>query len=199
MSDDTQGGLSLKGVAGPAGSKIAGNVDFNVPPEVYENMKAELERRSGGLNPLLEGMRDAVAVTSNNPMAMVAREKQKDEQRQQAMDMRLKIAAWEEAQKQSAADVGRFWGTSPAGGAGAAVPAQGGAAAPVQGGAEVPQAGGLQAVANQPSAFEQTISGLPSTLQAAARSLPKNVTDRDAIIKMVQDIEGRKKIGRAHV
>jgi hypothetical protein len=178
------GGLQVKGVPAPGGGKFEASVSLS--PDVYENMKAELERRSGGLNSFLEGMKDAVAITSSNPMAMVAREKQKDEQRQQALDMRLKLATWEAAQKANErADIGLFGpiqGTTPS--AASAPSAATTTGAPVPAPQLTGTSGDIKA-AEVPAAFKM-LQELPEAIRPIAEQHIKN-RDRAAFNKLIED------------
>ena len=108
MADETQqegglGGVEVKGMKTPFGGTYAGNVVTAASPELLKNMQDMIDQRTGGFNSFLEGMKDAVAITSRDPgTAMAARDQEKRLGQQSIFEMRQQMAMMKQQEKQAA-------------------------------------------------------------------------------------------------
>ena len=108
MADETQqegglGGVEVKGMKTPFGGTYAGNVVTAASPELLKNMQDMIDQRTGGFNSFLEGMKDAVAITSRDPStAMAARDQEKRLGQQSIFEIRQQMAMMKQQEKQAA-------------------------------------------------------------------------------------------------
>jgi hypothetical protein len=119
--------------------------------DIVKNLQEEIDKRTGGINPLLRGMERAVAITSRDPgsaMSLVgAQQRAEDES---IFNMRNSIASIKAAQQQAAARSAQWNAMNSQGGAGQGAPVGGaGQGAPVGGAGQAAPVGGTgQAQAN---------------------------------------------------
>jgi hypothetical protein len=108
MADEVQqegglGGVEVKGMKTPFGGTYAGNVVTAASPELLKNMQDMIDQRTGGFNSFLEGLKDAVAVTSRDPgSAMAARDQEKRLSQQSIFEMKQQMAMMKQQEKQAA-------------------------------------------------------------------------------------------------
>jgi len=191
MAKDTSGGLSAiseDNTETPSTGGLQGTSTINVGGQkistkgalqgqaLLDAMQEEYSRRVpdsnlGRFNTFLEGMKDAVAITSRDPgSAMAARDQEKRLRDESLFQMRANMATLRGQMAQQASTSAMMNGTP-----------QGGAQGATQAGA--PQGGG--------SPVQQMINSLPPSLQGQGRRLAAE-GQFDALAKMVQDFEVKK-------
>jgi hypothetical protein len=151
--------------------KIAGNVGITPSAELLKNMQDIIDRRTGGFNTFLGGLKDAVAITSRNPgQAMAARDEQRRLEEESTVKMRSDINTMRQAQEQAArareANLGLFSNITGQGG-------------------NVPVAGGNAPVAGGTGSLPLGQAGIGSLA-----GVPDNVIKQMALAKKQGDVTG---------
>jgi hypothetical protein len=163
--------VQVGGIKSGAG-KIAGNVGITPSAELLKNMQDIIDRRTGGFNTFLGGLKDAVAITSRNPaQAMASRDEQKRLEEESTFKMRSDINTMKQAQEQAKrareANLGLFGDVTGQGGT-----------APVAGG-NAPVAGGNNGSQPLGQAGIGSLAGVPD-----------NVIKQMAMAKKQGDVNG---------
>ena len=192
MAETTSGGLPVEtpdtattgGLSGTTSINIGGQKIATKGPiqgeSLLKAMEEEYARRTpssglGRFNTFLEGMKDAVAITSRDPgTAMASRDQEKRLNQESLFQMRANMASLKGQMGQQALTSAQM-NAQP-----------GGAGAQPQAGGE-PQAGGVQP---QPggSPAEQMINSLPASLKGQGRRLATE-GNWDELSKMVQAMQ----------
>jgi len=174
---DTSGTINAGHTLNIAGQKL--NVKGPMQSEaLLKAMQDEYDRRTpnsglGRFNTFLEGMKDAVAITSRDPgSAMAARDAEKRAREESLFNMRANIASLQGQQKQQA-QTNAFM-------AGQGQPTQAGQGQPTQAGQ------GQPTQADSMSPAMQMIQSLPAALQGRGMQLARD-GDWDKLAKLAQD------------